>query len=454
MANVYGFEYQSPEEIQAAKQAEFAQQASQGDVNAYARQAVFNIFGSPELQKARATQQVLTSALDGMDDDPTRDPLQNEMARAEKIRNSAAKVNPELAIQANDRFLRARQEYEQRERLKVNQGREDEEWAVQQEELSKAKLYAEASQRFAVYEYTQQGGKKAVKLLPKGASLEDLRAAAEQYQKANPNAQIQTGTAAEMLDPNTLFRPASGVNADGSPYNRSFYQDQLKDGFAMNASLVEQQSLIDTIIENPNALNKFTTEIEGDTGSLIEGLGAFARKFGMPDLLPTEGYFKIINDYKVTSNVAQAQVLSAAYKLAKVLDPGGRLSDQDVRMAIDMMIGTGGPNEIMQLMQKRLVQSDLRAEQLRMVGMSNGDQQILAQVEKYYQERPKLEAKLEAFAVNIKKLGQQFTRTTETDAAGSGKGGGGKPDLTVSEDERARAKAILEARDARRNKGG
>ena len=62
------------------------------------------------------------------------------------------------------------------------------------------------------------------------------------------------------------------------------------------------------------------------------------------------------------SDVVRSQVTALAYKLAKAMDPGGRLSDKDVEMAAEMLIGGGDPTVIARLFEERIREVDIGIE--------------------------------------------------------------------------------------------
>lgn len=59
-------------------------------------------------------------------------------------------------------------------------------------------------------------------------------------------------------------------------------------------------------------------------------------------------------DEGTSAQYLKAQVKLMAYTLAKTLDPGGRLSDQDVEMAMEMIIGGGSPEVITKRLKERI----------------------------------------------------------------------------------------------------
>ena len=121
MANLYGYEYESSEDIRKRimedYQARLQANGALGERQANVIAAVQNIFGAPGMTKARQVEGTLKGVLENFQDDPNKDPLENEMARAQAIRNAMAGVSPEIALTANDRYLKARAELDQRKKL-------------------------------------------------------------------------------------------------------------------------------------------------------------------------------------------------------------------------------------------------------------------------------------------------------------------------------------------------
>jgi hypothetical protein len=417
MANVYGFEFETPEEIKARQTASFQQQASQGDVGAYARQSIFNIFGSPELKKAEQTQAILTDSLSNFSEDPNKDPLENEMERAKIVRDRAAKVNPELAVQANDRFLRARNEFEERRRLLADDDWTREERGFKKVDLEAAKTYALAAQRLAILESDPEtGAQRLYKALPPGATIDDLQAEIAKAQAENPNKVLQGGRGSDALDPQTLFRPKTDYSGAAGGVLKSGIREDITSLRSFNSVLNAQESLIETLMDNPDALNQWTREIEAGAGSLINGLEAQAQKYG---IMGRDEWFNDLKSYGIVSEEAQAKVLTMAYRVAKALDPGGRLSNQDVEMAIRMVAGSGSPSAIVSLMKDRLREYDIQVQQLEWSALANNNQEQLQLVQSYKQKREGLEAKLEQFAENIIAVRSTIPGASQMSAVGN-----------------------------------
>lgn len=365
MANIYGVEVKTPEEITAEQQAQFAEQASRGDVNAYARQAVFNIFGSPELKKSQKLSSVITDAMTNFQEDPTKDPLENEMERARIIRDRTAGIDPQVAIQANNRYLVARNELDQRNKMLAEEDRAKAEFGWKKDEHETAQVAVGLSQTPVIYKVNDQTGiAQPVKVLPKGADPALVARELQAIQQSDPNGQYTSSSALDMYDLQKMFKPPSLGGGSGDGWNNSTakqFGDALQGGVSY---LKSAEDFANALAENPDSLNKYSREIETASGGILQGAKSVAERYGFVEGEQWsdemgQGFLNKIEKYGVQTGAMQARVLAMAYSLAKTLDQGGRLSNQDVDMAIDMIAGpNGSPETIYNLLKERISSQD------------------------------------------------------------------------------------------------
>ena len=356
MANMFGIEYESPAEIKTQQQVQFqkAEQQAAGDPVALGRiaqqKAISNLFGSPELKAAKAKQQVLeevqksTTKMDGEDD------FDYQLRLAETIREKAAEVSPELALQANDQILNLRNSQLQQRRLKGQVEMED-------IKLAEAKDVAVLSKQGWVFERQKDGELRPVRKLSDTQPSEEDLARFEELRQENPNLVLGSG-----LDVLKIENLLTGRGKGGSGINNSTQQKHLEGLTATKGFARDVANFATTLAEDVEALG-----LGRDVAGGLDAAMAMSERLQsqlLEDAKDPESALKSANEafdrvfgeqgLTTASALAKAQVKAMAYKLAKALDPGGRLSDQDVEMAIEMIIGSGRSGVIEKLLRERL----------------------------------------------------------------------------------------------------
>ena len=186
------------------------------------------------------------------------------------------------------------------------------------------------------------------------------------------------------------LRAAGGGGAAGtkSTWNKSEYKDaRATVTNAIGASIARNQFLT-SLTRNPEA-GLSIAKPEAALGRTAESIVTGAIRYLLPDATPEErkqkaveinednmtnvGYwqtqmwdkvhkaFPNIRENSHAASVFQAQALNLAYVMAKELDDNGRLSDQDVQMAIKMLTGDiGSAEDIAALMSARNAQNEAK----------------------------------------------------------------------------------------------
>ena len=359
MANQFGIEFDSITEIQAAEDQQFAQaqqkavqsQNEQALVMATRAKAISQIFPSAEKRKAAATARVMenVSKLQKTDDENEFD---FQVRQAEAIREQAASVNPEVALKANEQILTLRNAQLQQNKLRVGT-----ETAAQN--LTEAKDVALLTKQGWVFERQPDGEVRPVaKLTDEQPGPEDL-ALFEEMRKGNPN--LILGSGLDVLKIENLL--GGSRSKEGKGINNSTQQKHLEALQATGGFARDVKNLTSSLQEDVGALG-----LGRDALGTLSGLNQSVDRFRSALLEDAEDPDKAFAAAEATfddvaavderlanaTSLAKSQVKAMAYKLAKALDPGGRLSDQDVEMAIEMIIGSGNAEVIQQLLVERL----------------------------------------------------------------------------------------------------
>ena len=134
-------------------------------------------------------------------------------------------------------------------------------------------------------------------------------------------------------------------------------------------SVVPMTTLVRQIAKDPEALVKGGGQLPATFNKFAQGaLAAAERALGIEGARKTvEGNdaFERMRSAGVSSDIAQSRVLQVAYGIARALDPGGRLSDQDVQIAIQMVQGGAGTSETLEtLLRDRLALARTSVESL------------------------------------------------------------------------------------------
>lgn len=372
MASIFGLEYNTPSEIKAARNQRWedlkAQVAANPDALAAisAQQAMQNLAPDAEVTRAAELQKRLRKVTEENQQLEGEDDFDYQVRVSKRIRDSVADLNPELAIQANENVLKTSRLKQEMQKLKTQN--EAERLALDEE------IYTARQKKSRVIFGSKNGQNIPLKKFPPGTPDEVVQAALEGY-KEEYGKQFQGFDIGNGLDFDELDEfddgSGSGRGRSGLTANK---MDKLVDEITGGKQYFNGvNDLIEDLIVDKDALAAFVSPLGGTLNALKnawdtaldEGINFFLDEGYTPDAAKRKAQAErdnldaLVNqsinerNYGQAANVVQAKVKALAYQLAKAFDPNGRLSDQDVNMAMAVLTGKGDPDELFALLASR-----------------------------------------------------------------------------------------------------
>ncbi len=403
---LFGITYNTASEIEAEHFKRYqdemraaAQAGNQAAANsARMRQIAINLVGTPESRKARRTEKLLTEVQEQNPRAEGESELQHQIRVREAALGEMAKIDPVQAINMANSIVQLRDSQIAREGkligndkaradaemhstivLRDATGRSLDGASFKGENVSdalrQAQEYKQEKLREALENKDEEGARvwgkaspttlaNALEYNPSGSSRAGKLSGADQRfikpiedAAASNQAMIrmsdELGNALWALNPvtgevgkfaNTLRNTTLGMEQINDSKLKANWQEYQAWG-VQNADKAQFR------IDDEEGFvawmkNKFTDRFSEWTGEGGKYHEAFQKALG--------GLTSNAADHGQVSEYLQAQVKMMAYTLAKTLDPGGRLSDQDVDMAMEMIIGNGDPEVISQRLEERL----------------------------------------------------------------------------------------------------
>lgn len=455
MATLFGLEINTPEEIRTAGNAALEQKKgaakSPRELAALSQQQImFNGPGNPALAKAERTQAAVSRVMQENPKDKDEDEYDYQVRVTTELRNQLAGINPELALQANDKILGLTTAKTQQKKLVASADEAD-------QSLQDAKEKARKLKQPVLYGMKSDGGKIPIEKLPLTATPEEMQAAIASAQEkygdqfasfdvgselsllnaedldlgpGNGGRHLSTTTIAKRQDAiigaSVLFNSISGVSKElmDNPY---VLQPVVGDALGFTSKLQNTwNALNDTLFGS--ALRANNGNKDAAEKVLSNNEGTFSR------VISNSSFAGTLQSDMESSGVLYARVKALAYTLAKTLDPGGRLSDQDVEMALQMILGNSDPMVITKLFNLRMEETHVGLKHYLNEAEQGdyGDSARSLPVEYYKYKQTGLE--------DVQKLAAQVTKMREEAGGAWGKGqefvegigGGDKPKPTLA----------------------
>ena len=393
MAIIKPFEFTSSKELVEAKQAQVNEMLQSNDLNQQrlgSSQAFINaLFGDPSVKKAKATEDAIKESM-SLEKEEEEDELDYQTKILENIRSNTSSVDPNVALQANQRILGLKKEKEARELLESQESRaKNEEKRKQQESFRKQKEY-EDKNTWIIANTLADGDFSPSKTYAYGTDINDVLFDMERMQQENPK---QTFRLISLFDATKDERvPTSASLANNTPYSKKVVSADV--GTIQTAvstlnsfmPLMEQlsgaeNSLLNVKInskgevesgpvnnffkgitnlgnEIQNAFNILGNEgVEAADGTITKNVGSYIKA-----KLKESKAFKNIDQQGIDIATAEARIKALAYAIAASRDPNGRLSDQDVNMALTSIVGNGSIMSVTSLIIDNLRQLDQKVK--------------------------------------------------------------------------------------------
>ena len=372
MAIIKPFEFTSSKDLVEAKQAQVNEMLQSNDLNQQrlgSSQAFINaFFGDPSVKKAKATEDAIKESM-SLEKEEEEDELDYQTKVLENIRANTSSVDPNVALQANQRILGLKKEKEARELLESQESRaKNEEKRKQQESFRKQKEY-EDKNTWIIANTLADGDFSPSKTYAYGTDINDVLFDMERMQQENPKQTFRLINLFEATKDERL--PVTSSLANKTPYSKKVVSEDV--GTIQTAvstlnsfmPLMEQlsgaeNSLLNVKInsagevesgpvnnffkgitnlgnEIQNAFNILGNEgVEAADGTITKNVGSYIKA-----KLNESETFEKIKQQGIDIATAEARVKALAYAIAASRDPNGRLSDQDVNMALGSIVGNG-----------------------------------------------------------------------------------------------------------------
>jgi hypothetical protein len=346
MANFGGFEVQTPQEVLAQVEARRRQVMTSGNVNAARSQniesALDTLFGNPQARDAARRTDAMKRAQKA---EPARkdgeDEVDYELRRLAHMRDAVADVSPDIAAQINTRLLELGEQKFQRQRLLAADARSSEIHNLNVQEKKDEAVMRRLT-----------GGQTYV--------FDANTATAESYDLMNPTESAAFATAAKkpgarVITPAQAWQLYMQDDAQAAALRIALAKaDQDVSGSKVTLKDVEKASsgLLDLYATADRVFQVFDTNPDVLTGGSAgaAALDKVATEIGAAGRMASGGVTKDgtsidtwLKENSITNTRMQGLVVGLAYSLAKTNDPGGRLSDNDLRMAVQM-VGGDNPN--------------------------------------------------------------------------------------------------------------
>lgn len=233
--------------------------------------------------------------------------------------------------------------------------------AIRSQQLERRKLKAEAA--FQESRPDIEAMKADASLIKAEAAVQQAEAAASRAQTANDRAQTQMAldtaraTLAMVQASVGGFRPPSGDGGggEGQGGGGTVYDKKRRQG--VNQQLLSAASAADLMaqireigIADPRALTR-AGGVMTSIATISESTKALMRQEGYDPEADARKYSETIKA-NISDQQLQSLVTDLAFAFARVRDPGGRLSNQDVENAVKIVSGAGSPQARMAVLDR------------------------------------------------------------------------------------------------------
>jgi len=389
-------------------------------------QAVINaLFGDKSVKNAIKLETAINNGLNLSQEDG-EDSLDYQKRQQEYIRSEAAGLDPNIALQANGNIMALMKEKTAQLKLQAADAR-----TLEKHNLDMAE--ERRTQTPTIIRYDPITGQKQVVKVGKVGDMMGLNDEMNALNEANDGFTYGISNANDALtptDPNDVMGPGDFIGMTEGRRIRDAFEAQTS---AMHAAL----PLLAQLAEEPLALEGVFMDKNGDVkGGPASRIFNKIERYGRQAIVAYETMFPDgkgetesgqefdINDYlsqemrrySIETSVAQSRVIALAYAIAKSRD-SGRLSDQDVSLAIQSLIGQGGVRELALLF--RDIHREARHEQKMAIDRVAGADFHLSDPMRAsaLKVSTEMEALLDKMELKADELGQPTTRAAEARAA-------------------------------------
>lgn len=349
---IKAYEFTKSDDIIRHKREQLNAMMSSRDPNtqkaAHSQAFVDALFGDPAIKKARETEKAIAEAMT-LEKEEGEDSLDYQIRQQEAVMRNAAKHDPNVSVQASQNLIALKAEQLERSRLK----QKDDAFAAKEDRLS---LEFEEARTPVIYRRGLTGDLTPEFILDREASLEEIQA-----KMAELEGDVVLGNMTMMYeDEGDLEEKEAPPLMAGLTKSIG---NKIKNGIDQTAAtILDFNTLSDILKEDPNAfiLKESFADADKSIGGLEKIANFLGARFGGEEreigtaLLNDSDFAEGLKEKGMVSSVATAYAFQVAYQFAKALDPNGRLSDQDVAMAKEMILGNGRPDTITRILRERV----------------------------------------------------------------------------------------------------
>lgn len=348
MADFGGFQVQTPQEVLAGLNQQRMAIASMSNPRAQRNANIAfqlqNLAGSPELRRAKRLEANMKQVEATVP--RTGDALQDERTRLSMMFDAVKDLDPLAASQISQQMLALDTQAFERKRLQAASDRADRNTDIQERNASINEKRFMREPNFSDYRWIIDPNDPKAK--PKMLDLRDPAMAAEYDKSAQEGMTALTQDQAyELLGFHETRQQMKDI------INRSGFEKKIEGYNAQFKFLDQGRKLIERFRRDPrtgtftldvmrginNVVEEgqaFVKTLEARDGSTFNEKGTRAYISGVLDDLEKKGDLEFQGNQR---SLYESAVLNMGYVLARSLDSGGRLSDQDVNMAIRMLTG-------------------------------------------------------------------------------------------------------------------
>ena len=377
------YEYTSSAEVKNQLD-EQVNEMRQGDMNqqkmANNQLWLKNLFGDPELKKSRAIETIIGDSVK-LEKEEGEDQFDYEIRKQKHVLTQAAAVDPEVAIQANQNIIELMKDKRAQARLTEMDSQEKKkfDWSMKKNEMEQTPTIEQYNPSNGQWESIATGTYGEDTFDTYKVRVDELNQEGGQYRMSKESAKwdIEDFEASETgIDlGRTLKRESieglqaiSNTMASFDPLVNLLEQDNFAlQGieFDKHGQLLKGESntffgsLQDLGEQVRSTLDPFDRQyMTNDDGRVVDVVDT------VRDLVTNPEVAEQLKSRGISAGVAQGIIIDVGYALAKMRDDG-RLSDQDVSLAIRSLTGRGSVAEIGELLNVQVNKARQRLKDLK-----------------------------------------------------------------------------------------
>lgn len=368
MADFGGFQIKTPQEVLAelnAQRAAIAQLPPEQQRTANIQFQIANMFGNPELQKAQKAEDAIKGA-ERVAARSSQSPgsLEYEAERLGMMFDAVKQYDPAAAAQIQERLVSVREAQFQQQRLKADDARSDKYLDYQGRNIAMNEARAKREAIFDDYTFVRDRHGNAVAFDINDPDRLEAYKNALKEKGAIPLTQPQ---AFDMLMEDQV------KEAMKAEFNKSSLEKKVGTYQANIQYMDKATRLIGLLANNPqsntsvNGVLQTVANLKTEADAVISALrGPNGEEYSQDATMASiQAKLADMEDLVLPAGMQKADfesaILEMAYVMARRLDSGGRLSDQDVNMAIRML---GGGNVNPKVMTRILLRNALDGYQM------------------------------------------------------------------------------------------